>query len=315
MPLQEIFGVRIKSAVFSFSLLAIAILIPCASLGQGFSQIAPQVRSAATAGEVADILRGRPGVSSDASLSKLLDEAEKSPERKDLKKDLVDAVDLRAAIETPAANDDASTAIKKIQSNPLYLHVNERRSSNWVGDTMDKIKKLFPHIKKPKVKAPEMPKLSGLDAFVRAVVWVILAALLIVFLTFAVKYWSFRRSLQRRASAVLEEDEPERTLDEWLTLANSLEAQGKYREAIRCLYLACLLKFDEAGVARFVRSHTNWEHLSRIQSSAKNPGINFLPITQAFDLAWYGFRVKGPEDIVAFREAYENISAILGGMK
>ena len=308
MHLQETFGVQIKSAVFSFSL-----LLSVVCLGQSLTDVAPEVRSAKTAGQAARILEDVESVGKDDSLKALVERAQKYPDNKSIHNDIVDAVNLRVLIEIAPAHDAAAPSIKRIQSNPLYRNVDERRSSNWIGDTLDKVRKLFPKLKQPKVDTPNMPQISGLDVAFRAIAWLLLGGLLVTFLVFALRYWSFRQNLKRRASAVLEDDEPERTLDEWLALANQLESEGKYREAIRCLYLACLLKFDEAGVARFVRSHTNWEHLERIQSSPKNPGIDFLPLTRAFDLAWYGYRVRGPEDVSGFRMEYEHLRQVFGG--
>lgn len=299
---------RIKSAVFSFSL-----LLATLGLGQSFTHLKADAAQKDRAGQIVQVVRAE-GVPIDQSLESLLAKAEAHPNSEGLRKELIDALGLRADLEAAPANDAAAPAIKRIQANPLYRNVNERRSSNWVGDTMVKIGKLFPKFKQPKIENPDLKAFSGADVVIRIIAWLILGGLLLTFLIFASRYWSFRRSLQRRASAVLEDEEPERTLDEWLAMADALEREGRFREAIRCLYLACLLRFDEAGVARFVRSHTNWEHLSRIQESPKNPGIDFLPLTRAFDLAWYGFRVKGPEDVVAFRLGYQEITKTLRGL-
>ncbi|HWA84414.1 MAG TPA: DUF4129 domain-containing protein, partial [Fimbriimonadaceae bacterium] len=110
------------------------------------------------------------------------------------------------------------------------------------------------------------------------------------------------------------DDEPERTLDEWLELSSSYERDGKYREAVRALYLACLLKFDERNVARFLRSQTNWEHLARIETSPKKPaGLDFRTPTQAFDRIWYGYKVRGPIDVAEFRAWYGDVTRALQG--
>jgi hypothetical protein len=106
---------------------------------------------------------------------------------------------------------------------------------------------------------------------------------------------------------ILEDDEPERTADQWLLQAEKLEAEGKYREAVRCLYLACLVRYDDGRVARFRRHETNWEHLYRIEGSSLNPGLDFRTPTQRFDKVWYGYQVNGPSDVQEFREVYQRL--------
>ena len=111
---------------------------------------------------------------------------------------------------------------------------------------------------------------------------------------------------------MLEDDEPERSLDEWLAEADTLQAQGRYREAVRALYLASLLRFDEARVARFQRGQTNWEHLTRIEASPTMPkDLDFRATTRLFDRIWYGRIVRGKEDVDQFRAWYLNITNTL----
>ncbi len=107
---------------------------------------------------------------------------------------------------------------------------------------------------------------------------------------------------------MLDEDEPERTLDEYLELADKLVSEQRFREAVRCLYLACLLRLDEERVIRFHRGQTNWEHLARFESSPKRPpGLDLRSPTQAFDLIWYGMRPTGLEDVEKFRQWYQQV--------
>ena len=153
----------------------------------------------------------------------------------------------------------------------------------------------------------------GLAApFLSGLVWVLLgllAALLGAFLYFVFRHFSWKKGLERKAKAMLGEDEPELSRDEYLTEADRLTAEGKFREAVRYLYLASLLLFDENGVARFIRGQTNWEHLRRIEASdAKPDGLDFEPPTQKFDQVWYGMRVQGQSDVDAMRGWYLQVA-------
>jgi hypothetical protein len=81
---------------------------------------------------------------------------------------------------------------------------------------------------------------------------------------------------------------------------------------VRCLYLACLLRLDDAGVARFDRSETNWEHLYRIERSPSKPtGLGFRAPTIAFDRVWYGHNVRGLSDVHEFRMWYVGVQEAL----
>lgn len=135
--------------------------------------------------------------------------------------------------------------------------------------------------------------------------WGVLFVGVVVGAYFAVRQVRFRRRT-RKVSAMLDDDEPERTADEWLLNADGLAAQGKFREAVRSLFVASLIRIDEAGIARFVRGQTNWEHFQRIQKSKARPAeFEFLEPTQRFDDIWYGFKVHGEVDVQYFREVYQ----------
>ncbi len=196
----------------------------------------------------------------------------------------------------------------KIKSDPRYNEANEGKAPNWAAKSFQNLLKL---IKPPKMDSsnPNInPDLGMLSLVVRVLGWTALAALVIAFLYFVIRYFSWKATLAKRAKAVLDEEEPDRTLDEWLALANDFESRGMYREAVRCLYLACLMKFDERGVAFFDRGQTNWEHLQRIEASSKLPlGLSFRQPTQDFDNIWYGYRINGASDVSKFRGTYHEV--------
>jgi hypothetical protein len=198
---------------------------------------------------------------------------------------------------------------QKIKANPLFTDPKETKSANW-------IKKSFERLSKIKIEgdssSPKMNlNLPRLD-FLAYVVWIILGSAVVFLLFLAFRHFSWKRSLTRKAAAMLEDDEPVRTVDEWLELADSLVKENKYREAVRCLYLACLLRFDEKAIARFDRSQTNWEHYNRIQVSDKLPqGLKFGPPTQSFDHIWYGNKKASISDVTQFKSWYEDIVARL----
>lgn len=202
---------------------------------------------------------------------------------------------------------------KEIKKSPFYTDQGAESETNWLGKAL---KKLIDRLTMPRMENPNLPAPQGNFSFLINIVWGILAVLALGFAYYAISSIRLSRQMWRKSSALLEEDEPQLTLDEWLAEADRLAADGKHREAVRALYLACLLRFDEHRVARFVRGQTNWEHLERIEASANRPeGLSFREPTRAFDRIWYGMRVRGLEDVAQFREWYQEVTRRLSEVR
>lgn len=229
-------------------------------------------------------------------------------------------IELRAFAERSVpkgASSEAAELAKRIKSSPFYRDPGERDQSNWMGRGFEQAGDSLTAFLRALLQrnTPDVPNLGAgaisLD-WLQFLLWGLLIALVLVFLVFAFRHFQWKSSLERKARALLEDDEPERTRDEYLEEADRLTAEGRFREAVRCLYLACLLVFDEANVARFIRGETNWEHLRRIQSSAALPqDLDFEPATQKFDQVWYGMRIDGVSDVERMRGWYVDISSRL----
>ena len=161
------------------------------------------------------------------------------------------------------------------------------------------------------------PQMSPLSlnlplGFVIPIAWALLAVALLAGLIFVLMRVKIR-ARKKRVGGMLEEDEPERTAREWLDRANDLELAGRYREAVRCLYIASLVRFDESNVAKFVRNETNWEHLYRIEASPRMPeGAEFRELTQSFDMIWYGNLRATGDNVRYFKEKYITLCRLLG---
>lgn len=223
-------------------------------------------------------------------------------------KDLVDSVGFLALAEererTDASGKTLQTTVKEIKAKGGIVDGRESEQANWLSNALERLKNLG--FNTPKADLPSADP-SVLSLVVTYFMWGVLGVLVAIFLVFAWRHFS---KLERRKTvrALVEEDEPERTVDEWLTVAGSLEAEGRYREAVRALYLACLIRLDEAGVARFLRYETNWEHQHRIHASPKRPpSLDMLPATRMMDRVWYGFRTQGQPDVTEMRGIYEQV--------
>jgi hypothetical protein len=283
----------------------------------------------ALAGPYSDLHRALTAARTPAQIKAVLDNAgQTSPELNDSINDYEDSNSdreraqalerinsltlLGTKAEEMPTDSSAQGMAKSIKSSPLY-HDQKPAQSNWWERSLDGfynwLSKLFANRDKSKAES-NAPAILG--PWVVYMMWTILGCLVLFFVVLAARHFKWKLTLKRKSKALLSDDEPERTLDEWLERADALEAEGKHREAVRCLYLACLMRFDEARVARFDRGQTNWEHLRRIQQCATlPPGTNFEPPTQAFDRIWYGMATRGAADVRQFRNWYAEISNAL----
>ena len=178
----------------------------------------------------------------------------------------------------------------------------ERVSSSWLGRALSRLR--APSFDFPRSSGPPTVAVGPWATFL---MWGLLA-LLGGFAVFLLARYVRLPGLKRRSKAMVDDSEPERTADAWLSEADALIAQGRFREAVRGLYVAGLLRFDEAGVARFDRNQTNWEHLRRIESSPKTPtGTETREATGRFDRVWYGHLPVGSADATAMRAWYDGL--------
>lgn len=215
----------------------------------------------------------------------------------------------------PGEVTDAQQQAEQILSSPLYVDYGEKEGRNWLDRLGRRISEIIAALlEKLFNRSPQIGSLPGALplGFVTTIAWVLLAIALLVALVFVLMHIKIR-ARRKRVGGILEEDEPERTASEWLDRANSLEAEGRYREAVRCLYIASLVRFDESNVARFIRHETNWEHLYRIEASPKMPEeADFRDLTQSFDQIWYGNLKATGDDVRYFKEKYITLCRLLG---
>ena len=302
-------GVRISKAVSSCSLLILAVLALAQDYGAARRQL---IDAAGSPDKEAQIIKGLADgtLPADLKASVAAYLAEVPDQRVDELNEIKERLELYALTQKAAPPATVLQEAKKIKSSPLYRDTGVEESSNWISRALENIAKLFERARLPETDTPNIrpPSVGSLN-WLMFTDWGLLGALVLAFVFFAVRHFRWQGRLKRKVRTLLEDDEPDRSADEWLAMADSLIAEGQFREAVRCLYLACLIKFDEHGVARFDRGQTNWEHLHRIHSSpTRPPGLDFEPATQAFDRVWYGFHVNGMADVDQFKSWYRFVT-------
>jgi hypothetical protein len=287
----------------TFSLLAL--LLSCA-LADGFAEVRDQLDGATDPVAVREAVLASPEVRSDPQVARALqrlDQAQSEAQRTAAADEIATIVGVRALFEGAAPGANAAQQARQIKASPVYRDPGVQETSNWLSRALERLRNL----RMRQMNAPNMrlPAFSLGGDILRGLMWLVILSAAGYLLFLGVKHVRWRQRLERRATALLEEEEPLRTIDEWLEIADRLEAEGRYREAVRALYLACLLRFDEALIARFDRGQTNWEHLARIEASPRLPEhIEFREPTRLFDRVWYGKILRGKEDVQLFRSWY-----------
>lgn len=119
---------------------------------------------------------------------------------------------------------------------------------------------------------------------VRAVAGLVLIAAIVTFVG-----WSLRRTWGRRLIALPADPRPVATTATGIRgEATRLAQAGHYREAVRLLYLALLLRWDETGRLRFDRTLTNREVLVRAGGrDSATLAERLRPLVERFERVWY----------------------------
>lgn len=225
---------------------------------------------------------------------------------------------LRALALRDGPNGNAGEEAKAITNSPLYRKLDERKSSNWMTRGFEKLGDWLSKRTRTDTTPARRTQGSAGDAlgWVTPLMWILLGGAVVAGLYWLLARVSFANFRRAKKMGILDEGEPERTADEWLLRSLELEAAHQFRNAVRALYIACLVRFDDYGVVRFVRSETNWEHLSRLKKSGACPShLDFESPTKKFDLIWYGDKEVTSEDVAEFRSFYEQLLAALRGRR
>jgi hypothetical protein len=296
-------------AVFSFSLALV-----CALGWPSFTELDRELRQAKTPREAREMIRRHAHVPSDpdwsAEAAGFLGREEPDATAVERMRRLVEA---RAVAEGGYAGAGAAKAAERareLKRTWEFADGGPDERPNWLADVWMRLFEALSGRWNPGPQR-EPQQAAGRWDWVVTMAWVlliVLAAATVCCLAYLFRHARWGKWRLRRVSGMLADDEPALPADEWLAEAGRLEAEGRYREAVRCLYLACLMRFDENRIASFVRGQTNWEHCRRIMSSPSRPqGFDFEPPTRAFDRVWYGHDVRGAGDVEHFRRVYQEL--------
>ena len=256
----------------------------------------------------------------DEFFSEAVENAKADPNWKSGREKLIQAGRLIevAAPTTPKGNRvvNAKVASQRILKDAAYRDPGVKDDRNWMSKTGDNLRRSAEEFLKRIQSKSSDPSGSlptaGLN-FLTPLIFVLLGAGLVTFLVYFLWKFKFSKNRVSKSGALLSDDEPDLSADEWLEKSRELERDGQFREAVRCLYLASLIRLEEGQFLRFVRSETNWEHLRRFEKSpAKPASVDLRTVTLEFDRVWYGHRDRGAEDVAEMRNFYLAVLETLG---
>ena len=98
--------------------------------------------------------------------------------------------------------------------------------------------------------------------------------------------------------------------------ADALANEGRFREAVRVLYLAVLALLHRQHFIRFEPTRTNGEYVRQVHLSEQAPPElhePFRSLTNLFETAWYGERPCEAADYRACRQFADEVKQVAGG--
>lgn len=106
------------------------------------------------------------------------------------------------------------------------------------------------------------------------------------------------------------EDVHRQSPTEWRAEAESFEARGQWKEALRCRYRALVGDLVAEGLLDDVAGRTTGEYRTEVTERDPARGTAFTEATDLFELAWYGDRPTGPEENARFRDLAAAVTAV-----
>lgn len=151
---------------------------------------------------------------------------------------------------------------------------------------------------------------SGPASLVTWIIIIALVGLVVFFLVLLV------RGLGKRRRAEPDPDdelvfalEERRSIDEWLREAERNEAEGKWKQGLRCRYRSLIGRLIEHQIVRDIPGRTSGEYRVEVRQSAPEVYSPFSDASELFERAWYGDEATGPEESARFRSCVDEIVA------
>jgi hypothetical protein len=144
------------------------------------------------------------------------------------------------------------------------------------------------------------------------IAWILLALAVLAVVVLVVK--AVQRDRRRRGDdtggpTVGIELDDRRPAEAWATEAERLEAEGRWREAMRCRYRSLVAALAGRGVVDEVPGRTAGEYRTLVAQARPPVAEPFAGATDLFERAWYGSADTGPDDSAAFRRLADRVTS------
>lgn len=166
------------------------------------------------------------------------------------------------------------------------------RIFEWIAEQLDKIP--FPDLGVP----------GGGGGQVIGYVFLFLLAVLAIFLLSKTKLSGRRR--RDEPDFIVAGDEA-RTQHEWVSEAERYEADGQWKQALRCRFRALVGSLVDRGVVRDIPGRTTGEYRLEVSRNAAGVAKPFADAAELFDLAWYGDEPTGATENQMFRALADDV--------
>lgn len=247
-------------------------------------------------------------------LTLILDDLQASPPRVDRAlvriESLIDA--LQHATRSPEQDDNARVALDRVLEREEFAIVEpddgpptlRERITTWIGDRIAAIVERLAEWLAPVAGAGE-----GVGAgyvVMRAILAVIGIVAVVVVIVLVIR--NVRASMTSDVARLDAEQELRLTSADARADAERHVQSGNFREALRAMYLATLLRLDEAGRLRFDRSLTNQEVLgvTRLHGDVTLQQ-RLVPLVERFDRVWYGNAPCSGDDYRTFSRLADEV--------
>jgi len=135
-----------------------------------------------------------------------------------------------------------------------------------------------------------------------AVAWAIVVAAIALVVYFVVRYGRVTGIAAVRSAAPSAMVELSRRPAEWRAEAEALEAQGRWREGLRCRHRALVGSLVLAGAIRDQAGRTAGEYVRDVARSRPDVAGPMAAATELFEAAWYGGAATGADEARRFAD-------------
>ncbi len=168
------------------------------------------------------------------------------------------------------------------------------RILDWIAEQLDKI---------------QVPGVGGGAAGgSQIVVWVFIA-LLVGLAIFLVARMRVSRRPSRDDPDFIVDAEVARPAHEWLSEAERFEAEGAWKQALRCRFRALVSALIDRGVVRDIPGRTTGEYRVEVRRNAERVAPAFAGAADLFERARYGDEDTGPDENARFRSLADDVVA------